>query len=208
MAPEPWPSLVLSLIGRNIGSPDKPLGATRSLDEVAAGDLEEIRGLPRALRRWSIAPLGPPLAAPSVNTSKPGPPGRPSRRRVGGRRQVVGSRGVGYGAEAPPPGMYSRRDGAPGGPEDSSGVGRGPARRSTATDNLRSPSDDVILAPEKVIERAVGEASRRLKLVVEGYGAVGIAAAMEKSLPPDLGRICFVLSGSNIDEDRFKNLLV
>ena len=65
--------------------------------------------------------------------------------------------------------------------------------------------DDIVVIRESTIHRAVAEIAEREHLVVEGSGAVGVAAVLEGLVPE--GRICIVLTGSNIDPDRFARLL-
>ncbi len=59
--------------------------------------------------------------------------------------------------------------------------------------------DDVVAVSEESIAGAILKLMERKKLVVEGAGAVGIAAAMERKLPRSTRKAVFVLSGGNID---------
>jgi len=59
--------------------------------------------------------------------------------------------------------------------------------------------DDVVAVGEETIAGAILKLLERKKLVVEGAGAVTIAAAMEGKLPKTARKIVFVLSGGNID---------
>ena len=65
--------------------------------------------------------------------------------------------------------------------------------------------DDVVLAREATIRRAVRELCLREKLVVEGAGAAGVAALLDGVLPE--GPLCIVLSGGNIDPALLAELL-
>ena len=65
--------------------------------------------------------------------------------------------------------------------------------------------DDVVLAREATIRRAVRELCLQEKLVVEGAGAAGVAALLDGVLPP--GPLCIVLSGGNIDPALLAELL-
>jgi threonine dehydratase len=59
--------------------------------------------------------------------------------------------------------------------------------------------DDVVAVSEDTIAGAILMLMERKKLVVEGAGAVTIAAAMEGRLPKSAKKAVFVLSGGNID---------
>ncbi len=59
--------------------------------------------------------------------------------------------------------------------------------------------DDVVAVSEESIAGAILKLMERKKLVVEGAGAVTIAAAMEGRLPASAKKAVFVLSGGNID---------
>ncbi len=67
--------------------------------------------------------------------------------------------------------------------------------------------DDVVLAREETIRRAVGEVARREHLVVEGSAAAGVAALLDGALDAAGKRICVVLTGGNIDSGRLAELL-
>lgn len=59
--------------------------------------------------------------------------------------------------------------------------------------------DRVVEAGEDSIAGAILQLLERKKLMVEGAGAVGVAAAMEGKLPSSTRKAVFVLSGGNID---------
>lgn len=59
--------------------------------------------------------------------------------------------------------------------------------------------DEVFEAGEDSIAWAIVQLLERKKLVVEGAGAIGIAAAIEGKLPASVKKAVFVLSGGNID---------
>lgn len=59
--------------------------------------------------------------------------------------------------------------------------------------------DGVVAVGEESIAEAILKLLERKKLVVEGAGAVPVAAAMEGKLPKSPGKVVFVLSGGNID---------
>lgn len=63
---------------------------------------------------------------------------------------------------------------------------------------IREYVDHVVDVGEDAIAFAVLKVLERKKLVVEGAGAVGIAAAMEGKIPAE-GKTVFILSGGNID---------
>ena len=121
-----------------------------------------------------------------------------------------GVRVVGVNTDASPGMWMSRRDGrahlrVESRPTIAEGL-EGGVSENTLRLGLKH-LDDVILAREEAVGRAVGEVARRLKMVIEGSSAVGIAAAMTNGLGREMGRTCFVLTGSNIDQERFANLV-
>lgn len=64
---------------------------------------------------------------------------------------------------------------------------------------IRELVDEVHDVGEDSIAWAIVQLLERKKLVVEGAGAVGVAAAIEGKLPKSVKRAVFVLSGGNID---------
>lgn len=64
---------------------------------------------------------------------------------------------------------------------------------------IRKLVDDVYGVGEDSIAWAIVQLLERKKLVVEGAGAVGVAAAIEGKLPESVRKAVFVLSGGNID---------
>ncbi len=89
----------------------------------------------------------------------------------------------------------------------------------TLADGLAGDIDEIALdigvhaldAIHTVSEDAIGHAiawlAREENLVVEGAGAVGVAALLERKLAPDKGPLAVVVSGGNIDRDRHEKLL-
>jgi threonine dehydratase len=67
--------------------------------------------------------------------------------------------------------------------------------------------DEIITVPESAIGRAIAWLHGEEGLVVEGAGAVGVAAILQGALPPWESPAVVVLSGGNIDEDRLAGLL-
>ena len=60
--------------------------------------------------------------------------------------------------------------------------------------------DDLVIVPEDDVAEAIVIAMERAHLVVEGAGAVGIAALLGGQTPPaERGTTCVVLSGGNVD---------
>jgi threonine dehydratase len=60
--------------------------------------------------------------------------------------------------------------------------------------------DDVVVVPEDGVAEAMVFLLERAKLVVEGAGAVGVAALLEAALPaPAAGVTAVILSGGNVD---------
>lgn len=67
--------------------------------------------------------------------------------------------------------------------------------------------DDVLVVKEKTLPTAIGELLKRHRMAVEGSAAAVVAALMEDKLPKGLKRICVVLSGSNLDAARLKEIV-
>ncbi len=59
--------------------------------------------------------------------------------------------------------------------------------------------DDIVIVSEHDISRAILLFLERSKLVVEGAGAVGLAALLSEKIPMSLGTTGIVVSGGNID---------
>lgn len=67
--------------------------------------------------------------------------------------------------------------------------------------------DDVLVVKEQTVRRAVAEMLRYHRMAIEGSAAVVIAAALEGLIPKEFKRVCLVLSGSNIDISRVRDLI-
>lgn len=65
-------------------------------------------------------------------------------------------------------------------------------------DLVRHLIDEIVLVSEKEIAAGIRHAYWKEKQIIEGGGAVGIAAVLAKKLEPQ-GNACLVLSGGNID---------
>ncbi len=73
---------------------------------------------------------------------------------------------------------------------------------------VRAVVDDHVTVMEEEIAAAMAYAYRELRLVVEGGGAVGLAALLADRLPRDLpGPVVVVLSGGNVSLRRLATLL-
>ncbi|HGL4260990.1 hydroxyectoine utilization dehydratase EutB [Burkholderia dolosa] len=81
---------------------------------------------------------------------------------------------------------------------DSLGGGIGVDNRYTFA-LTRALADDVVLLDEDAIARGIAHAYRDERLVVEGAGAVGIAALLDERIARGDGPIVVVVSGANID---------
>ncbi len=68
--------------------------------------------------------------------------------------------------------------------------------------------DDVVAAKEENLGKAVAGLLRWHRMAVEGSAAAGVAAAMEGVLPKGLRKVCIVLTGSNIDPKRIKEIVL
>ena len=84
----------------------------------------------------------------------------------------------------------------------------------TIADGLRSPApgkltfpilqrnvEDILLVSEDEIREAMHFLLTRIKIVAEPSGAVSVAAALRRQLPPELERVGVVVSGGNVDMD-------
>ncbi|MFQ5972536.1 MAG: hydroxyectoine utilization dehydratase EutB [Alphaproteobacteria bacterium] len=85
---------------------------------------------------------------------------------------------------------------------DSLGGGIGPDNRHTFR-LVRELVDDVVLVSEAEIAAAMGYIFRTAGLVTEGAAAVGVAALMTGRISDLAGAVVVVLSGRNVDPDRF-----
>jgi threonine dehydratase len=119
------------------------------------------------------------------------------------------ARVVGVNSEASP-GMYlSRKEGAPrltmeSRPTLAEGLEGGVGERAYRIG--LSVVDDVVLVSEESIGEAMVNLLRRERMVVEGSGAVGVAALLSGRVAAS-GTVCVVLTGSNVDGERLGKLL-
>jgi threonine dehydratase len=67
--------------------------------------------------------------------------------------------------------------------------------------------DDVVVVKEAQLKKTMAEMLRRHRVAIEGSAAVGPAAVLEGLLPKGLRRICIVITGSNIETPRLKEIL-
>jgi threonine dehydratase len=67
--------------------------------------------------------------------------------------------------------------------------------------------DDVVVVKESHLRKTMAEMLRRHRVAIEGAAAVGPAAVLEGLLPKGYRRICVVISGSNIETPRLKEVL-
>lgn len=72
---------------------------------------------------------------------------------------------------------------------------------------LQQHVESVLLVSEQEIRAAVRFLLFRLKILVEPSGAVAVAAAMFRKLPPDLATAAIVVSGGNIDPEALAEIL-
>jgi threonine dehydratase len=59
--------------------------------------------------------------------------------------------------------------------------------------------DDVVLVPEDAIAEAMAFVMREHRLIIEGAGAVGVAALIHKKINSDARNVAVILSGGNVD---------
>jgi len=67
--------------------------------------------------------------------------------------------------------------------------------------------DDVVAVKEAHLQKTVGEMLRRHRVAIEGSAAVGPAAILEGLIPKGLKRICVIITGSNIETNRLKEII-
>lgn len=126
------------------------------------------------------------------------------------RAKAPGLRILGVNSDASPGMWLSRRDGRPhlrveSRPTIAEGIEGGVTERSYSLG--LGFIDDVLVVPEASLGPAVAELLRCHRMAVEGSAAAVVAAALEGVLPKDLRRVCLVLTGSNIDASRLKEIV-
>jgi threonine dehydratase len=67
--------------------------------------------------------------------------------------------------------------------------------------------DDMVVVKESHLKKTVAEMLRRHRVAIEGSAAVGPAAILEKLIPSGFKRVCIVITGSNIDTARLKEIV-
>ena len=122
-----------------------------------------------------------------------------------------GVRVVGVEAEASPGAVKSLEAGAPAHVEMSDTLADGIAVKRIGDltwPHLEALADDVVLVSEEEIIRAIFFLLEREKLVVEGAGAVGVAALLEGKMRLGAGdSIVCILSGGNIDMNMVSRII-
>ncbi|MDE2875442.1 MAG: threonine ammonia-lyase [Gemmatimonadota bacterium] len=122
-----------------------------------------------------------------------------------------GVRVVGVEAEASPGAVKSLEAGAPAHVEMSDTLADGIAVKRIGDltwPHLEALADDVVLVSEEEIIRAIFFLLEREKLVVEGAGAVGVAALLEGKIRLGAGdSIVCILSGGNIDMNMVSRII-
>lgn len=76
-----------------------------------------------------------------------------------------------------------------------------------ALDIGRHALDDMTTVSEDAIAAAIRWLARHHDLTVEGSGAVGVAALLERRIAPDAGPVVVIVSGGNIDDERFRTII-
>jgi threonine dehydratase len=79
--------------------------------------------------------------------------------------------------------------------------------RSITFDLMRQVCNGMALAEEKLLEAAIAGLAREEHLVAEGAGAAAAAALLGRRIDERKGPIVAIVSGSNIDLDRFSGIL-
>jgi threonine dehydratase len=67
--------------------------------------------------------------------------------------------------------------------------------------------EDMLLVKEGHLKKAVAEMLRRHRMAIEGSAALGVTALMDGLLPKGFKRVVVILSGSNIDATRIKDIV-
>jgi threonine dehydratase len=67
--------------------------------------------------------------------------------------------------------------------------------------------EDMLLVKEGHLKKAVAEMLRRHRMAIEGSAALVVAALMDGLLPKGFKRVVAILSGSNIDATRIKDIV-
>lgn len=112
------------------------------------------------------------------------------------------ARVIGVEAEASPSCTASLKAGRPVGVEKKPTIADGVAVKKVGEKTfgiIKSLVDGVVSAGEDAIASAILRFIERKKLVVEGAGALTLAAALESKLPSNLKKAALVVSGGNID---------
>lgn len=76
---------------------------------------------------------------------------------------------------------------------------------STMLDNVMASADEVLSISEEMIAHAIALLAEKSKLVVEGAGAIGIAALLENLVPEK--KVAVIICGGNIDLVSFSHVL-
>jgi threonine dehydratase len=71
---------------------------------------------------------------------------------------------------------------------------------------LRQVVDETVLVSEEAVRRAIRKLSLRNKLMVEGSGALSVAAAMAAP-PEERGKAVCIISGGSIDSDKLMEII-
>ena len=118
---------------------------------------------------------------------------------------------IGVEAEASPGAVRSLEAGAPAHVEMSDTLADGIAVKRIGDltyPHLEALADDVVLVSEEEIIRAIFFLLEREKLVVEGAGAVGVAALLEGKIRVAAGdTVVCILSGGNIDMNMVSRII-
>ena len=66
--------------------------------------------------------------------------------------------------------------------------------------------DEVLVVKESGLRKGIAELLRRHRMAVEGSAAAGLAAVMGGMIPKSAKRVVVILTGSNIDGARLKEI--
>lgn len=129
---------------------------------------------------------------------------------VAARQLSPGTRMVGVNTSASPAMYLSRRDGRPyltlePQPTIAEGLEGGLSARAFELANRYI--DEVIVAEEGSLPKAIAWTLKAHRFAIEGSAAVSVAALLDGLVDPRYRRVCLVLSGGNIDYQRLRKIV-
>jgi threonine dehydratase len=117
---------------------------------------------------------------------------------------------VGVNTSASPAMLLSRRDGRPYltlPPQPTIAEGLEGGLSARAFELASRFIDEVLVAEESSLGRAIAWTLKTHRFAIEGSAAVAVAALLDGLLSPAYRRLCLVLSGGNIDYRRLRDIV-